>query len=666
MAVFTPISQDTIAQDPTAITNALLPATPGLSLDASTLQVVSGATSIGFYDGSLSALGIGPGLLLTSGTMPGTGNTAGFFGIDNGMPGDPALDAVVNTVFNTVSLDATTLSVNFTVTDPTITGISFNVVFGSDEYPEWVNQFVDIGAILVNGVNVAYFNHDPHAPLSVIGSNLAANYFIDNTGNLTTPSFGGVAVPGVASTLPIEYDGISAPLTVFAPVHMGVNTLMIGIADTRDHIYDSGLFISNMVGTNLPISGVTLALDGTPGDDNIQGTQAAENIQALDGNDNVQGAGGDDIVQAGAGDDIVNGGAGNDYIEGGAGIDTATYSGASSDYYVVAQADGSYEVTDLRSGSPDGVDTLLNVEQALFSDGTFDLQSLQLTAYAPVVSGPVTLTVDEASPPTISNLSVLEVEALEANGVAPAALPNTIIMLANASDLNPNATLSVADVPAVLPAGVSYVHTPAYTDFSGYYGAPVYHPSVDGLVIDPSDPSFQSLAQGETMTITIDYGVTNGTLTTPATAVFTVVGTNDAPVVTGAVTVAATEDSAAATVDALANASDVDHGAVLSVVDVPAALPAGVSFDAATHSYTLDPTEPAYQNLSEGQARAVTVNYGVSDGIVTTAASATFTVTGTNDAPWCRARSPSRRPRIRWRASSIRSPTPAMSINSTS
>lgn len=70
----------------------------------------------------------------------------------------------MRTVFNTTSLDATTLTVNFTVTDPGITGISFNIVFGSDEYPEWVNQYVDIGAILVNGVNVAYFNHDPHAP----------------------------------------------------------------------------------------------------------------------------------------------------------------------------------------------------------------------------------------------------------------------------------------------------------------------------------------------------------------------------------------------------------------------------------------------------------------------------------------------------------------------
>jgi len=85
-----------------------------------------------------------------------------------------------------MSYDATTITFSFTVTDPMITGISLNAVFGSDEYPEWVNAFVDIGVVLVNGVNVAYFGNDPNAPLSVVGSNLSANYFIDNTGNLDT------------------------------------------------------------------------------------------------------------------------------------------------------------------------------------------------------------------------------------------------------------------------------------------------------------------------------------------------------------------------------------------------------------------------------------------------------------------------------------------------
>lgn len=85
MAVFTPISTLDPASKTTAILDALFPATPGLTFDPGTLAIVSGPTSIGLYDGSLSALGIGAGLLLTSGTMPGTTNTVGYFGLDNGM-----------------------------------------------------------------------------------------------------------------------------------------------------------------------------------------------------------------------------------------------------------------------------------------------------------------------------------------------------------------------------------------------------------------------------------------------------------------------------------------------------------------------------------------------------------------------------------------------------
>ena len=64
---------------------------------------------------------------------------------------DADIDAVVNAVFQTQSYDATTLSFDFTVSDPAATSISFDLVFGSDEYPEWVDQFVDCAIVLVNG-----------------------------------------------------------------------------------------------------------------------------------------------------------------------------------------------------------------------------------------------------------------------------------------------------------------------------------------------------------------------------------------------------------------------------------------------------------------------------------------------------------------------------------
>src|SRR6185369_1520128 len=72
---------------------------------------------------------------------------------------------------------------------------------------------------------------------------------------------------------------------------------------------------------------------------------------------------------------------------------------------------------------------------------------------------------------------------------------------------------------------------------------------------------------------------------------------------------------------------------ILSVTGLPDALPAGVSFDPAKHTFTLDPSSAAYQHLAAGEQTTVTVNYQVSDGIVTTDASVSWTVTGTNEAP---------------------------------
>lgn len=189
----------------------------------------------------------------------------------------------------------------------------------------------------------------------------------------------------------------------------------------------------------------------------------------------------------------------------------------------------------------------------------------------------------------------------------------TLDALANARDVDVGTILQVVDVQADLPAGVTYdAKTKSFT-------------------LDPSHAAFQTLAAGDTATVTVNYSVTDGlSAPVPASVTWTVGGTNDAPVVSGAVTGTATEDSDPSTLSALANASDVDDGDVLSVVGV-GALPAGVTYNGATKSFTLDPTNAAYQSLAAGASTTVTVNYGVSDGTATTPTSASWLVTGVND-----------------------------------
>jgi Ca2+-binding RTX toxin-like protein len=81
----------------------------------------------------------------------------------------------------------------------------------------------------------------------------------------------------------------------------------------------------------------------------------------------IYGGAGDDVLVGGGGDDIIRGGAGDDTIDGGAGKDTVRYAGTMRDYRVVTNGDGSITVTDLRAGSPDGVDHLTSIETLAFA-----------------------------------------------------------------------------------------------------------------------------------------------------------------------------------------------------------------------------------------------------------------------------------------------------------
>lgn len=347
----------------TALINALLASNSGITITSTSLTSAPGSANL--YGGGLQ--GIGAGILLTSGTTPGFINDNTSFGVDNMLPGDAALDAVVNTVFQTQSFNATKLTFSFTVSDPAATSVSFDLVFGSEEYPEWVDSFVDVAVVMVNGVNVALFNHDPNHPLSVISPNLAAGYFVDNANG----------------ALPTQYDGVSSLLKFVAPIHSGVNTITIAIADTGDGILDSGIFVSNLSAGTTPGSGVVSAPNtGTSGNDTLTGTAKAEYFVLQAGDDTVYAGAGDDIVVAGAGNDAVYGGsgadaiegdAGNDLIDGGSDLDTAVYAGGKSDYDISFDASsGNYTVTAKASGlsAIDGKDTLVGVEFAKFGDGS--------------------------------------------------------------------------------------------------------------------------------------------------------------------------------------------------------------------------------------------------------------------------------------------------------
>jgi hypothetical protein len=109
--------------------------------------------------------------------------------------------------------------------------------------------------------------------------------------------------------------------------------------------------------------------------ENVIGSKKSD-VLIGDAEDNVlDGNKGDDAIFGGGGNDTQIGGKGDDAHDGGEGEDTAVFSGNSEDYDIQIM-DGVATVTDLRDGSPDGTDTLYNMEKAQFANETIELSTL--------------------------------------------------------------------------------------------------------------------------------------------------------------------------------------------------------------------------------------------------------------------------------------------------
>lgn len=206
----------------------------------------------------------GDGLMLSSGGMPADRNTSSGQTTIHSEPGHPLLTQAAQAAFGFAgeTNDAAIIEFTITVTDPAIDGLRLGLVFGSDEYPEYADSsFVDIGAVFVNGVNVALFNDDPTTPLSVTQRNIDAGNFVDN--NQPWPEFG----PAGTEHYAVEWDGFSRQLSVRAPLQQGENTILIGVADTGDFILDSALFVNDLslFSGGGVVSGVLNSIDASGG-----------------------------------------------------------------------------------------------------------------------------------------------------------------------------------------------------------------------------------------------------------------------------------------------------------------------------------------------------------------------------------------------------------------
>ncbi|MEM6965194.1 MAG: choice-of-anchor L domain-containing protein [Bacteroidota bacterium] len=230
----------------------------------------------GTFVGDGTDLGLSKGLILTSGSIDNAvgPNSTGSVTAVTGSGGDDDLDFLSSLTGGSTSNDACIVELDvFVATDE----LAFEYIFGSEEYPEFVNStFNDIFALLISGPDIA---GDPGLNnqlniATIPGTNTQVEI------NSVNQGLNWQYYRSNANGQSIEYDGLTSDflgvkksLTARADV-TPCNTyhLKFAVADRGDSSFDSGVFISEIKGGTPDLSvnfasGIDYLIEGCSGTD---------------------------------------------------------------------------------------------------------------------------------------------------------------------------------------------------------------------------------------------------------------------------------------------------------------------------------------------------------------------------------------------------------------
>ncbi len=239
MLAFAPLrTHAQLTVNPGVSAAALMSALVGQGLTVSNVTINCPTQAYGtFSNGNTTNIGINQGIMLTTGscaTAVGPNNSASA-GVCNGTSGsDPQLTAIEPLATEDLCI------IEFDVV-PHCNQLTISFVFGSEEYPEFVNaSYNDAFGFFISGPGPAcqanFYNNTNVAtlpnnttPVSIDNVNAGNNaaYYVDNTGGAT-----------------IQYDAFTTVLTRnIALCPCQTYHWKLAIADAGDCIYDSGVFI---------------------------------------------------------------------------------------------------------------------------------------------------------------------------------------------------------------------------------------------------------------------------------------------------------------------------------------------------------------------------------------------------------------------------------------
>ncbi|MCK5766125.1 MAG: choice-of-anchor L domain-containing protein, partial [Bacteroidales bacterium] len=212
----------------------------GVTVSNITFTGNEGNAICAFTNGNTTILGLDEGVILSSGGAGDAANPASVNAdTDNGVPGDPDLDVLPGVLGTN---DAAILEFDFIPQSDTLT---FRYVFGSEEYPEFVNQFNDVFAFFITGPNPSGGNYANENIALIPGTNLPVTINNVNNGTANTgPCINCEYYVNNTGGLYIVYDGFTTVLdaiVIVAPC--STYHMKLTIADDLDFAYDSGVFL---------------------------------------------------------------------------------------------------------------------------------------------------------------------------------------------------------------------------------------------------------------------------------------------------------------------------------------------------------------------------------------------------------------------------------------
>ena len=373
---------------------------------------------------------------------------------------------------------------------------------------------------------------------------------------------------------------------------------------------------------------------GGSGDDTIVGGATDDKLSGGAGSDTLSGGAGSDQLDGGAGNDVLDGGTGADRIIGGGGDDVGVwrYSDWLKNPFGVDYYDGGGNADTLRLyfASNDWANPAIRADMLRFlqfmdanagpqSDGhlfsfqSFGLQVRNWEKLEIYIDG--AKLADPRAP-------FARDDAITTNENGLMKLGATQGVLCNDFDLDsPNLYVTHVNGQAIGQAPISLPS-----------GATVKILGDGSYEYDPCS-AYDQLAEGQSVTDSFVYTVSDGTRTDTATVTLTITGTNDAPVVSD-VSAAADEDGAAVTGSYDGDDVDSDDDGTTLTYALTSQPTEGSVTDNGDGTFRFDPGAD-FQDLAAGESREVSFTYAATDGhgALSNTGTVRVTVTGTNDAP---------------------------------